>query len=139
MSAREHDSSIRTGGVALLAAAIGFIAVFTFLAVSFNYPDVLDAPAATALPALLAMGQRGRAVWALYGLLPLLLIPAALGARAMLRASDESGMRLAAIFAVVCGRLDDARVAPMAEYPVGTGARVCRVGNWRPDRARRRL
>lgn len=101
MSARDHDSSIRTGGVALLAAAIGFIAVFTFLAVSFNYPDVLDAPAATALPALLAMGQRGRAVWALYGLLPLLLIPAALGARAMLRASDESGMRLAVIFAVV--------------------------------------
>lgn len=48
-----HDSRVRTGGVALIAAAVGFMGVFAYLAVRFNYPDVLDAPAATALPALL--------------------------------------------------------------------------------------
>jgi hypothetical protein len=96
-----NDSSIRTGGAALIVAAVGFIGVFTYLAVRFNYPDVLDAPAADALPALLAMGTAGRAVWALYGLLPLLLIPAAIGAHAALRSWDEGGMRLALVFATV--------------------------------------
>jgi hypothetical protein len=89
------------GGVALLAAALGFIGVFAYLAVRFDYPDVLEAPAMTALPALLAMGSTGRAVWGLYGLLPLLLVPAAVGARAALRGSDENGMRLAELMAVL--------------------------------------
>jgi hypothetical protein len=101
MSVRHSESSIRTGGLALLAAAFGFVAVFAYLAARFDYPDVLDAPAAAALPALLAMGATGRAVWGLYGLLPLLLIPAAVGARRALRGSDEDGMRLAMLLAVV--------------------------------------
>jgi uncharacterized protein DUF4386 len=101
MAARRSDSSIQMGGLALLAAALGFIAVFAYLAVRFDYPDVLDAPAAMALPALLAMGPAGRAVWALYGLLPLLIVPAAVGARAALRDSDEDGMRLAVLMAVI--------------------------------------
>lgn len=95
------DSGARIGGAALIAAALGFIGVFAYLAVRFHYPEVLEAPAATALPALLAMGPTGRAVWGLYGLLPLLLIPAANGAYAALRGSDEGGMRLALLLAVV--------------------------------------
>ncbi len=67
----------------------------------FDYPDVLEAPAAIALPTLLAIGPTGRAVWALYGLLPLLIVPAAVGARAALRESDEDGMRLAVLMAVI--------------------------------------
>ena len=101
MSRLHRDSSIRMGGAALVVAALGFIGVFTYLALQFNYPDVLDAPAASALPGLLAMGHTGRAVWALYGLLPLLLIPAAIGAYAALRSQDESGMRLAVVFATI--------------------------------------
>jgi hypothetical protein len=101
MTAGHSDSSIRMGGLALLVAALGFMGAFAYLAVRFDYPEVLEAPAATALPALLAMGSTGRAVWGLYGLLPLLLVPAAVGARAMLRASDEGGMRLAMLLAVV--------------------------------------
>jgi hypothetical protein len=95
------NSSIRIGGVALIAAALGFVGAFAYLAVRFNYPDVLDAPAATALPRLLAMGTTGRAVWAFYSLLPLLLIPAAVGAHTALRSSDEAGMRVAVLFALV--------------------------------------
>jgi hypothetical protein len=101
MTASRSDSSIQMGGLALLTAALGFIAVFAYLAVRFDYPDVLEAPAAMALPALLAMGSTGRAVWALYGLLPLLIVPAAVGARAALRESDENGMRLAVLMAVI--------------------------------------
>jgi hypothetical protein len=101
MITSRHNSSVRTGGAALVVAALGFIGAFTYLAVRFNYPDVLDAPAATALPGLLAMGTTGRAVWALYGLLPLLLIPAAIGTQTALRSSDEGGMCLALIFAIV--------------------------------------
>ena len=95
------ESIIRLGGLALFSAALGFIGAFTYLAVHFDYPSVLEAPAMTALPALLAMGSTGRAVWAVYGLLPLLLIPAAIGARAALRGSDEDGMDLAVLMAVV--------------------------------------
>lgn len=84
-----------------MAAALGFMGVFTYLAVRFNYPDVLDAPAAEALPALLAMGSTGRAVWALYGVLPLLLIPAGVGAHRALRHAGDGGMRVALLMAVV--------------------------------------
>jgi hypothetical protein len=101
MTTQPHDSSIGMGGAALVAAALGFIGVFAYLAVRFNYPDVLEAPAATALPALLAMGPEGRAVWGLYGLLPLLLVPAGVGAYTAFRGSDEGGMRLAALLAVI--------------------------------------
>jgi hypothetical protein len=95
------DSSVRMGGAALVAAAVGFIGVFAYLAARFNYPEVLEAPAASALPALLAMGSTGRAVWGLYGLLPLLLIPAATGAFTAFRGSGEGGMRVALLLAVV--------------------------------------
>ncbi len=84
-----------------MVAAVGFVGVFSYLSARFNYPDVLDAPADRALPALLAMGPAGRAVWGLYGVLPLLLIPAASGAYAALRKVDEDGMRLALLLALV--------------------------------------
>jgi hypothetical protein len=45
------------------------------------------------------MGASGRAVWGLYGLLPLLLIPAAAGAFTAFRVSDEGGMRVALLLA----------------------------------------
>jgi hypothetical protein len=67
----QNESSVQMGGAALVAAALGFVGVFAYLAARFNYPEVLEAPAATALPARLAMGPTGRAVGGLYGLLPL--------------------------------------------------------------------
>jgi hypothetical protein len=101
MTTHRSDSSILTGGLALLAAALGFIGAFAYLAVRFDYPQVLEAPAASALPALLAMGAEGRAVWGFYGLLPLLLLPAAVGTRAAFREPDRDGMDLAVLLAVV--------------------------------------
>jgi hypothetical protein len=71
---------IRFGGLCLAAGALAFLGVFTYLAARFNYPDVLDGPAATVVPSLLATGDQGRLVWAIYALLPLIWIPAGVAA-----------------------------------------------------------
>ena len=72
---REH-TTIRAGGAALIAGAVAFLGVFAFLAARFDYPAVLDGTAAEVLPKLLATGATGRAVWAVYGFLPIIWIPA---------------------------------------------------------------
>ena len=91
--------TIRAGGLALVGGAIAFMAVFAYLAAQFNYPDVLDGSAATVLPALLATGTSGRIAWALYAVLPLIWIPAGVGAFHALRHTGEGPMRVAMQFA----------------------------------------
>lgn len=92
---RSRWTVIRAGGLALVIAAIAFLAVFMYLATRFHYPDVLDGSAETVLPALLATGFNGRAVWALYAFLPLFWIPAGVGAFHALRHDGEGSMRIA--------------------------------------------
>jgi hypothetical protein len=104
MSAVATDGSrgaARVGGWSLIAAAVGFVAVFSYLAARFAYPAVLDGAAADVLPRLLALGSSGRAVWAVYAFLPLLLIPAGVGAYAALRDAAPSAMRAALAFSVL--------------------------------------
>lgn len=81
-STRAMRKTTVTGGVSLIAATILFALVFSYLAKTFDYPAILDRPADEVLPRLLSLGERGRAVWAVYGLIPWLLVPAALGIRA---------------------------------------------------------
>jgi hypothetical protein len=92
---------VRAGGVALIGGAVAFLAVFSFLAARFDYPAVLDGPAADVLPKLLATGATGRAVWALYAFLPLIWIPAGVAAFHALRPVREGSMRTAMLFGVV--------------------------------------
>ncbi|HEV8660263.1 MAG TPA: DUF4386 family protein [Thermoanaerobaculia bacterium] len=92
---------VRVGGFALVVGAVAFLAVFAYLAALFNYPDVLDGSAATVLPALLATGAKGRAAWAFYAFLPLIWIPAGVGAFHALRHAGEASMRLAVQFAAL--------------------------------------
>jgi len=94
-------AATRIGGWSLIAAALGFMAVFGYLAARFDYPDVLDGSAAVVLPRLLALGDAGRTVWAVYSLLPLLLIPAAIGARTALGRVAPNATRAALVFATV--------------------------------------
>ena len=96
-----RDAAASAGGWSLVVAALAFVAVFTYLASAFGYPEVLDGKAADVLPALLGLGTTGRAVWGLYGLLPLLLIPAGLGAYSALREESPGLMRVAAALALV--------------------------------------
>jgi hypothetical protein len=92
---------IRIGGAFLIGGALAFVGVFAFLAARFNYPEVLDGSAAEVLPQLLATGSTGRAVWAIYGFLPLIWIPAGVGAFHALRRVHEGSMRVAMQFALV--------------------------------------
>jgi uncharacterized protein DUF4386 len=93
------DWTIRAGGIALVAGAVAFMGVFAFLAARFDYPAVLEGGASDVLPKLLNTGPTGRAVWALYGFLPLLWIPAGVGAFEALRPNREGSMRMAMLFA----------------------------------------
>jgi hypothetical protein len=97
---REHWT-IRAGGVALIAGAAAFLGVFSFLAARFDYPAVLDGSAAEVFPKLLATGVTGRAVWALYGFLPLVWIPAGVGAFHALRHVREGSVRTGMLFAMI--------------------------------------
>ena len=92
---------IRFGGFCLAGGALAFMGVFAYLAARFNYPDVLDGPAATVLPSLLATGPQGRLVWAIYALLPLIWIPAGVAAFEALAPIQRGQMRLALQLAVV--------------------------------------
>jgi hypothetical protein len=97
---REH-TIIRAGGTALIAGALAFLGVFAFLAARFDYPAVLDGSAAEVLPNLLATGATGRAVWAVYGFLPIIWIPAGVAAFHALRSVREGSTRTGMLFAVI--------------------------------------
>ena len=98
--ALEH-TVVRTGGVALIAGAIAFLGVFAFLAGRFDYPAILDGSAAEVLPNLLATGATGRAVWAVYGFLPIIWIPAGVAAFHALRPVREGSTRIGMLFAMI--------------------------------------
>ena len=97
----DSTRSIRIGGWALILGALGFLAVFAFLAARFDYPAVLDGSADIVLPKLLATGTAGRAAWAVYALLPLIWIPAGVGAYYALRRTHPGAMLLGLQTAVV--------------------------------------
>ena len=97
---RQH-TAIRFGGAALIVGAVAFIGVFSFLAARFDYPAILDGSADQVLPKLLATGSGGRAVWAIYGFLPIIWIPAGVAAFHALRPVREGSMRAGMLFAVI--------------------------------------
>jgi hypothetical protein len=70
---------IVAGGLSFIVGALAFVAVFSYLAANFAYPGILDGSAAEVLPRLRAGGSVMRATWALYAVLPLLLVPGAVG------------------------------------------------------------
>jgi hypothetical protein len=96
---RYAGGTILAGGIALVAGAVAFLGVFSFLAARFQYPEVLDGRAQDVLPALLATGTNGRAAWALYSILPLVFIPAGVGAFHALRGRAEGPLRAGMLFA----------------------------------------
>ena len=87
------------GGWSLIVATVLFALVFAYLARAFNYPEVLDGTADNVLPKLLALGPAGRSVWVVYGLIPLLLVPTALGVRSAGAADMPDTSRLALLLA----------------------------------------
>lgn len=76
---------LKSAGTVLILLSLAFMAVFSYLAAAFGYPDVLDHSAAEVLPALLAGGQRLRSVWFLYSALPLGIVFAAAASASVLQ------------------------------------------------------
>jgi hypothetical protein len=97
----EPIKTIRLGGWALVFGAISFMAIFAFLAARFDYPAILDGPANIVLPKLLSTGAVGRAAWAIYAFLPVVWIPAGVGAYYALRRTHPGAMLLGLQAAVV--------------------------------------
>lgn len=97
----KSNTTVRVGGLALVLGAIAFMAVFSYLAARFDYPDVLDGSAEAVLPKLLATGTSGRAAWAFYAFLPLIWLPAGVGAYRALRRTHPGAMLLALQWAIV--------------------------------------
>ncbi len=97
----EPGGTILAGGIALIGGAVAFLGVFSYLAARFHYPEVLDGRAGDVLPALLATGPAGRAAWAIYGILPLVFLPAGVGAFEALRKRAAGPMRVGMLFALV--------------------------------------
>ena len=101
MAPSEARGTILAGGIALVGGAVAFLGVFSYLAARFHYPEVLDGSAQDVLPDLLATGAAGRAAWALYGVLPLVFIPAGVGAFEALRERAAGPMRVGMFFALL--------------------------------------
>ena len=101
MARSDTRGTILAGGIALVGGAFAFLGVFSYLAARFQYPEVLDGRAQDVLPALLATGTTGRAAWALYGVLPLVFIPAGIGALEALGERAGGPMRVGALFALL--------------------------------------
>ena len=99
MVRNEARGTILAGGIALIGGAIAFLGVFSYLAARFHYPEVLNGNAQDVLPALLATGSSGRAAWALYSVLPLVFIPAGVGAFEALSDRAHGPMRVGMLFA----------------------------------------
>lgn len=94
-------ATIKVGGWAAVVGAVAFTAVFTYLAINFDYPDVLDGAAQTVLPNLRSGGSTMRAVWALYAFLPLLFIPAGVGSFYALKEKAAGLMHIGLMFAIL--------------------------------------
>ena len=92
-----------------MLGSVGFVAVFSYLAATFGYPDVLDRSADEVLPALAAGGATLRSAWLVYGALPLTLL---VGGIASSRLLERGGGRMVARLGVAMATI--AAVAMMA-------------------------
>ena len=81
-------SAQRISGLTAILASIMYVAVFSWLAVNFGYPDILDKNAAEVLVKLQQLGSNGRLVWGLYAFIPLLLLPVAVAVRNIVQHSS---------------------------------------------------
>ena len=105
---------MQSAGAALIAASLAFVAVFSYLAATFGYPDVLDRSAAEVLPLLAQGGRSLRAVWFLYGALPLVFVFAGVASGRVL-ARTAPGLRPLGVGAAVTAGV--AMMAGLLRWP----------------------
>jgi hypothetical protein len=99
-----NDSVSKTAGIVLSVCSLAFIAVFSYLASAFGYPEILDRGASEVLPRLAAGGQTLRTVWFLYAALPLGILFAGTATAPILERGGR-GLRTVGVGAAVAAGL----------------------------------
>ena len=92
-----------TTGVLLIAAAVLAAVGAAWLSAAFSWPDILDAPGATAIPAFIAAESAIRTAFYLMLLSSLLLIPAAVYLEQVVGGPATPGVRAVTVFGVLGG------------------------------------
>jgi hypothetical protein len=118
----------RIAGVTLVLTSLGFVAVFSYLAASFGYPEVLDGSAAKVLPAFIAGGVKLRWVWAAYAALPIGVALAAILAYPVLRPSGETSARFGLVAAIVASVAMSAGLLRWPTFHYRLGQRFVQAG-----------
>ena len=93
-------NQFRVAGFILVATSLGFVAVFSYLAARFGYPEVLDGSADHVLPALAAGGAKMRWAWVAYAALPSGITLTAILTRPLLSRAGDTVARLGTLAAV---------------------------------------
>lgn len=102
---------LKSAGLVLIVCSLAFVAVFSYLAAAFGYPDILRRGAGEVLPRLAAGGERLRIVWFLYAALPLGIVFAGVGSASVLERGGRGlralgvGAAMAAGIAMIAGLL----------------------------------
>jgi len=108
---KDH-SKIKLFSVSSLILTLLFMAVFTYLAILYDYPDNLDFPANVMLPNIYQVGNDWLAIWFLYALLPVGYIIVGMTAYLVLKPIDKGLVSMGVLFtalAAVFGTLGLAR------------------------------
>ena len=99
-----NDNGIRRlAGVLLILTPVAFNALFTLLAVTFEYPDILREPAGYVLRHFDAGGGALVAIWYGFMLTAVLFVPLAVLVHKILARQDTPYMAVATAFGVVAG------------------------------------
>lgn len=115
-------------GFTLALTSLGFVAVFSYLATSFGYPDVLDGEARVVLPAFVAGGPTLRWVWAMYAALPIGVAVSAILAFPLFRQAGETRARFGLVAALVSAAAMSAGLARWPTLHHTLGQRFVRAG-----------
>lgn len=89
------------GGWSLIAFALLFLGLQLAMILFYNFPATLTGPDRDTFPLMLAGGPVMQFLLSIYALLPLLLIPASVGAYYAFRDVNEPGMRIGVLFATL--------------------------------------
>lgn len=92
---------VRVGGWFFIAFAIIYTGMQIYLFLAYDYPTFLNGQDEQVLSTLVSQGKMLRTLLALNSLLPLLLVPAGVGAYYALRKNNEPSMRASLLFATL--------------------------------------
>ncbi len=96
-----NSKMVSIGGWSLIAFAILFLGIQLAVLLIYNFSVTLSGPGKDVFPLLLAGGLPLQLLLLIIALVPLLLIPASVGAYYAFRDTNEPGMRVGVIFATV--------------------------------------